>query len=55
MEMLGHESEATTKTFYAFTTVDMLYDAITKQNPEIANDKPHWKTPEILSCLYSFN
>jgi integrase/recombinase XerD len=55
MELLGHESEATTKTFYAFATVDMLHDAIAKSNPEIANDKPQWKTPKILSRLYSFD
>ena len=55
MELLGHESEATTKTFYAFATVDMLHDAIAKSNPEIANDKPQWKTQEILSRLYSFD
>lgn len=54
MELLGHENEATTKTFYAFATVDMLYDAIAKSNPEIANDRPQWKTEEILSRLYSF-
>lgn len=55
MEILGHESEATTKTFYAFATVDMLHDAIAKSNPEIADDKPQWKTQEILSHLYSFD
>ncbi|AGL02520.1 tyrosine-type recombinase/integrase [Desulfoscipio gibsoniae] len=55
MELLGHESEATTKTFYAFATVDMLHDAIAKSNPEIANDKPQWKKQEILSRLYSFD
>ncbi len=55
MELLGHESEATTKTFYAFATVDMLYDAIAKSNPEIANDKPQWKNEEMLSRLYSFD
>ena len=54
MELLGHESEATTKTFYAFATVDMLHDAIAKSNPEITNDTPQWKTPEMLSRLYSF-
>jgi hypothetical protein len=52
MELLGHESEATTKTFYAFVTVDMLHDAIAKLNPEVANDNPQWKTQEILSHLY---
>lgn len=55
MEILGHESEATTKTFYAFATVDMLHDAIAKSNSEIANDMPQWKTPEILSRLYRFD
>lgn len=55
MEILGHESEATTKTFYAFATLDMLYDAIAKSNPEIANDKPQWKTEEMLSRLYSLD
>ncbi len=55
MEILGHESEATTKTFYAFATVDMLHDAIAKSNPEIADDKPQWKNKEILSRLYSFD
>ena len=55
MELLGHDSEATTKTFYAFATVDMLHEAIAKSNPEIANDKPQWKNQEILSRLYSFD
>jgi len=54
MEILGHESEATTKTFYAFAPVDMLYEAITKSNAEIADDIPLWKTQELLNRLYSF-
>ncbi len=54
MEILGHESEATTKTFYAFATIDTLYEALIKTHPEITHDIPLWKTQEALNRLYSF-
>lgn len=55
MQILGHESMATTSSFYAFATVDMLHDALEKANPEISSVIPLWKNKKYLNILYSLD
>lgn len=55
MQILGHESMATTSSFYAFATVDMLHDAMEKANPEISKEIPQWKNVKYLNILYSLD
>ena len=55
MEMLGHESLSTTSSFYAFATLDMIYEAIKKTTPEAIAEAPIWKNKDISEMLYSFD
>jgi len=55
MQILGHESMSTTSTFYAFATIDMMYDAMKKVVPLSIVDKPKWKNKKILQALYSLD
>jgi len=55
MEMLGHENLSTTSNFYAFATVDMIYEAMKKTTPEAMEEAPIWKNKNIRDMLYSLD
>ena len=55
MEMLGHENLSTTSSFYAFATVDMIYEAIKKATPEATAEAPIWRNKDIREMLYSLD
>jgi site-specific recombinase XerD len=55
MEMLGHENLSTTSNFYAFTTVDMIYEAMKKTSSEAVTEEPIWKNNDIRDILYSLD
>ena len=55
MQLLGHESMSTTSGFYAFATLDMMYDAMKKASPETVSDKKLWKLPAVAKTLYSLD
>jgi len=52
MQMLGHQSMATTSTFYAFATMRMMTDAIATANPHAISETPIWKEQTIIDALY---
>jgi site-specific recombinase XerD len=52
MEMLGHENLSTTSNFYAFATLDMIYEAMKKTTPEALAEAPIWKIKDIRDLLY---
>jgi site-specific recombinase XerD len=53
MQMLGHESMATTSGFYAFATQQMMADAIRSATPPTLNQPPQWKDQTTIDALYS--
>jgi site-specific recombinase XerD len=55
MQILGHESTATTSSFYAFATVDMLHEAIKKANPDMGKQVPEWKNDKFRKILFSLD
>jgi len=55
MEMLGHENLSTTSNFYAFATLDMIYEAMKKTTPEAVAEAPIWKIKDIRDLLYSLD
>jgi site-specific recombinase XerD len=52
MQMLGHESMATTSGFYAFATQDMMAEAIAKATPPILDEPAKWREQAIIDALY---
>jgi site-specific recombinase XerD len=52
MQMLGHESMATTSAFYAFATQDMMAEAIAKATPPILDEPAKWKDQAVIDALY---
>jgi len=52
MQMLGHESMATTSGFYAFATQQMMTDAITAATPPTLVQPPEWKNQATIDALY---
>lgn len=56
MQLLGHESISTTSRFYAFTTLEMMSDAMNKATPKLADSTEKiWKREEIRKVLYSLD
>jgi site-specific recombinase XerD len=52
MQMLGHESMATTSGFYAFATMDMMAKAIQAANPPAVGEPAAWKDQAVIDALY---
>jgi integrase/recombinase XerD len=52
MRLLGHENASTTAAFYAFTTLDMMRQAINAATPAI-NTATEPLTEDQLQTLYS--
>jgi site-specific recombinase XerD len=55
MQILGHESIATTSGFYAFATLEMIYAEMEKAHPNASAEIPKWKEKQILDALYSLD
>jgi site-specific recombinase XerD len=55
MQLLGHESMATTSGFYAFATLEMMSDAMKKAAPSLENEDKLWKKDEIKKALFSLD
>jgi len=53
MRLLGHENATTTSAFYAFATLDMMRQAITKATPAISVPITDPLTEDKLQALYS--
>ena len=53
MRLLGHENTSTTSAFYAFATLDMMRQAITKATPAISVPVTEALTDQKLQALYS--
>lgn len=56
MQLLGHESMSTTSGFYAFTTLEMMSEAMNKAalTTRVLDDKI-WRKEEIKQILYSLD
>ncbi|MDR1293725.1 MAG: tyrosine-type recombinase/integrase, partial [Bifidobacteriaceae bacterium] len=52
MQMLGHESMATTSAFYAFATQQMMADAIEAATPLSLDQPEQWKEQAVIDALY---
>ena len=53
MRLLGHENASTTSAFYAFATLDMMRQAISKATPAINVPVTDPLTEDELQALYS--
>jgi integrase len=52
MQMLGHESMATTSGFYAFATQDMMAEAIAATTPPSLDEPAEWREQATIDALY---
>jgi site-specific recombinase XerD len=55
MQLLGHESISTTSGFYAFATIEMMFDAMGRINADPSQSTPKWREKEIEDILYSLD
>ena len=53
MRLLGHENASVTAAFYAFTTMDMMREAINAATPGIDHPAVGQVTEDKLEALYS--
>ena len=54
-QLLGHESMSTTSGFYAFATLEMMSDAMSKAAPAFDDSEKIWKKTDIKKLLYSLD
>ena len=52
MQMLGHESMATTSSFYAFATDQMMAEAISAATPPSMQEPVKWEDPALIDAIY---
>ena len=55
MQLLGHESVSTTSGFYAFATLEMMNEAMSKAAPIVADEEKLWKKKDVKKILYSLD
>ena len=55
MQLLGHESMSTTSGFYAFATLEMMNEAMSKAAPIVADEEKLWKKKDVKKVLYSLD
>ena len=55
MQLLGHESMSTTSGFYAFATLEMMNEAMSKAAPIVADEEKLWKKKDVKKILYSLD
>ena len=55
MQLLGHESMSTTSGFYAFTTLEMMSEAMNKSTDGIVSEEKIWKNDSLKKVLYSLD
>lgn len=53
MRLLGHENASTTQAFYAFTTLDMMREAINTATPATSPAAAEKLPEDTLQALYS--
>lgn len=55
MQLLGYENISTTSNFYAFATLDMMYEAMKKTIPTSIDEPKNWSQLKITKVLYTLD